>query len=229
MQQMGRVGVVWALAMVGLAGGIAEAQEHEVRAYIVPKLGNGSFLNPYRAKYITKAPSDLASSILIASPLKEVYEYMNEPAFFVVADATVEEHTALSAQPDVVALPANLDAPISAAALPTVQAKLEALKFPSTWVTTDHTYRQVLQVVARLCTLSQWWSDLFPGQRMFPVGTTLDTRINQMPASWRQQWQALAAQRGLDISTVSGTTLLRNALRIVVPQIPLVRLQGEDF
>lgn len=205
------------------------AQETEMRAYLVPKLGDGSMLNPFRAKYVVKGPTDQASSILITSPSKQGYDYENEPVLFVVADATVAEHSAMSAQPDVVALPANLDANIAAAALPAVQQKLEALKFPSNWVTTEHTYRQVLQVVARLCTFSQWWQGMFPGQRMFPVGTTLDTRINQMPSSWRQQWQAVAAAHGIDLSGIAGTVTLRVALRQIVPQIPVVTLLGEAF
>jgi hypothetical protein len=67
--------------------------------------------------------------------------------FFVAANVTTQQHNTIAAQADVIAIPADVNAEIGAAALSNVQTRLEQLRIPADWVTAGHTYRQVLKRV----------------------------------------------------------------------------------
>jgi hypothetical protein len=219
--------LVGVLAALVLTSGIAEAQEQLMaRFYLVPKIGVGTVPDPFRAKYVR--PDELGAGWNIVGRYVSM-DYGFENAFLVKADVTPSEHTTLSAQTDVLAVPADLDTLVSGAALPTVQSKLEALNLPASWVTTSHTYRQVMRTVRRVITFMQRYQGLFPADRVFAAGITLDTRLNQMTAAQRSRLQDVAVSLGLDTSGVTNTLTIRQALRVMADQLPDIAMGSETL
>jgi hypothetical protein len=201
---------VFAAVSVLLFAASAAAQT-EMRYYVVPRSGTGQFPTPYEPKYFNQFADPSAL------PFVGTMDYGLENVFLVAADLTPAQHTAVTANADVLAVPSPIDANVSALALPTVQAKLEAGNIPADWVTTAMTYQQVLSRVLRLVTLMQRFNGLFG--RLFAGGATLDTRINQLPVNARNALVSAAQSLGADTSTIQGTTLLRTALVIVADQL----------
>lgn len=188
------------------------------RFYIVPKIGDGATPETgIRPKYIADSGAPSASM-----------DYGLEDTFLVGAEVTVEQHTQLAAQLDVIAIPEDLDAVIGLTALTTVQTKLEGLHVPADWVTTSHTYRQVVRLVGKLFLYMQ----RFHARELrvfFEGAITLDTRVNQLTAAQRDAMLNAANDLGLDTSTITGPMLLRQALKIVADQIAAFTLFGETF
>lgn len=191
-----------------------------IRFYLVPKIGTGATpQDAFRPKYVADGG--------IAGVFQSL-DYGQEDAFLVAAEVTPAEHTALAAQTDVIAVPSPIGDQVSAVALSVVQSRLESLNMPGAWVTTQHTYRQVLRAVAGFIRLMQRLNGS-GGGRLFPVGITLDSRVNQLPVAVRQAFLAAAASLGLDTSAITGTMLIRVALKILADQLPPLTLGGETL
>lgn len=216
-----------ATLFVLLFGGfVTEAQETvALHFYIVPKIGDGqSIFTPFRPKYFRSAPFDDVT----LPPMLGAMDYGKEDAMLVGAQVTSAQHTTIAANLDVTAIPLGLDDTISAAALVTVQAKLEALKIPAGWVTTSHTYRQVIGFVGRIFMLLQRF-DGQQAQTFFASGITLDTRVNQLTASQRTAIQNAAASMGLDTSFVTGPMTIRQVFKTWADAMGPFTLAGETF
>lgn len=151
-----------------------------------------------------------------------------EPVMMVVADVTPSQHTVLSTQSDVLALPADTTQLISAIALPTVTSSLEALKLPATWVTTANTYQQVLHVVLAIFQFAGRFQTL-TGLSPFGGGFTLNSTISQLPAAARNGLTATAVDMGLSTAGVTGATTIRVMLLNVANQLPAYTIGGLTF
>ena len=92
-------------------------------------------------------------------------DYPSEASMLVRADVTDAQHTTLAAQIDVLAAPSPITTLVSAVALSRVQSILEGANIPAGWVTTSHSYRDVLRAVAKVMLLLQryhgQWGRLF--------------------------------------------------------------------
>lgn len=209
------LGVLFVLAVAGMA----EAQDElALRFYIVPKVGTGSSpMDPFRPKYIY----DLGVQ---ASWM----DYGREDAFLVGAEVSSAQHTSLASNLDVIAIPQGLDNTISVSALSTVQDKLEGMKVPAGWVTTSHTYRQVVGAVGRFFMLMQRF-DGMNARTFFESGITLDTRVNGLTAAQRNALQNAALSLGLDVSFVTPTMTIRAVLKGWIDQMGPFSLAGETF
>ena len=188
------------------------------RFYVVPKTGDGSSPeNSIRPKYI--GDGDVPYGAM---------DYGLEETYLVGAEVTSEQHTLLASQLDVTAIPADLDGLIGLTALSTVQSKLEGMYIPADWVTTSHTYRDVIRLTGKLFLYMQ----RFHGRQLrkfFEGGIALDTRVNQLTQAQRQAMEDAAVSLGLDVSGITGPMLLRQALKILADQIPPFVLFGETF
>ena len=140
-----------------------------------------------------------------------------EPVMLVWADVTNPQHTALSANTDVVSLPANIDNAISAGALNSVKAALEGLNIPAGWVTTGHTYRQVLRIVAGLFQFAQRFHGLH-GERLFGGSFTMETQFRDLPQAVRTKLTQAAESHDYDTSALSGTSTVRQILKFLADQ-----------
>jgi hypothetical protein len=218
-----------AVALV-LAAASAWAQT-DVALFLTPKIGDGTFLNAYRPKFVVVLPS--RDSGQLGDPALDItgaswMDYGFEALYLVKADVTAAQRTALSAQTDVLVVPANIDNTVSAAALARIQATLEAANLPSEWVTTALTYRQVLRRTRRIITFMQRWAGMFV-ERVFVNGITLDTRWNQLSPTVQQRLRDVAASLTLDTSSIANNTTMRTILRVVADQLPDITLGGETL
>jgi len=147
--------------------------------------------------------------------------YGREGWVFVAADVTNAEHTAIAANPDVVALPPNLDQQVGGA-LAATQAALETAKIPADWVTSGMTFRTVLKWSVRIvyivhCLYGR--DGLARTVKFFGAGIGLDSTIGDLPVGVRQRLITVAQRLGLDVSTITLATSLRAAMRIVGQQM----------
>jgi len=184
----------------------------EMRYYVVPKVDSGGIQGIF-PKYTDPGALGVGWNV---GPWQAM-DYGLENVFMLALNLTAQDHTTLTSQPDVLAVPSPIDANVSALALNTIQTKLEAGNIPADWVTTALTYRQCLSRVLRIITFMQRFRGTF-GQ-LFAGGATLDTRINQLPVNARTALTQAAQSMGADVSTITGTTLIRAALVIVADQI----------
>ena len=153
-----------------------------------------------------------------------------------VLDETPEEQsarTALIGQPDVLAFPPNLDGPVSSTALPIVQDALERFNMPVAWITTGHTYRQVLGAIIRVSMLLQRHHGLrvsaHRAPRLFEPGVTLNSRWNEFTQETQEQLLAMADSFKIDSTGVTGTMSLWEILLTLGARLPTVRVGGVDF
>lgn len=224
MQQRTAIGGFLVLAM--LMSGIAEAQI-DVRFYLVPKvLRTGGPLGEYFAPKYTD-PGELGAGWNLDGRWSAM-DYGLENLFLMGADVTVEEHTALNAQTDVIAIPSPISANVSAGALSVVRSRLEGANLPGNWVTTAFTYQQVLAIVGRVVAFAQRYQGLF-NAAIFAGGITLDTQINQLSQTQRNRLQTTANSFGLDYSGVTSTSTMRQVLKLIADQMPGFVLRGVQF
>jgi hypothetical protein len=150
-------------------------------------------------------------------------DYGFEPVFLVGAEVTAAQHAILAAQTDVLAVPANLDNNLSAAAVTATRNFLEILNVPAVWVTTAQTYRQVVRVIGGLFQFMQRLHGIQPS-RLFQAGTTLSTQYSQLPANSRASLLQAAQSFGYDTTSLSGTSTLRQILKVLADQWGSARL-----
>lgn len=186
------------------------------RFYVVPKDGDGTNDSPFRPKYIDDA--GLGYSAM---------DYGLEDTFLVACEVSDAQHTLLASQLDVIAIPAELDGLIGLPALATVQSKLEGLHIPADWVTTNHTYRDVIRLTGKLFLFMQRFHGTF--LRKFFLAVNLDTRINQLSQTQKTELLDVAASLGIDTSSVTQSMTLRRALKLLADQLPAFVLRGETF
>lgn len=179
------------------------------RLYLVPVIGTGTRQEPRRAKYF----SDFTRDTLPSSWM----DFGLEPVMLVGADVTNDQHLSISANIDVVSIPANIDATISALALTQVQNALEGMNIPANWVTTAMTYRFVLRVVVGMFQFAQRYQGL-GGGRLFGTGISLGTQFNQLPAAVRSRLIETAESFGYDTSSLSGNSTIRQILKFLGDQ-----------
>ena len=141
----------------------------------------------------------------------------------VAADVTDAQHALISAQTDVIAIPA-LDSTIpNATARNRVRNILEAGNIPGTWVTVGMTYRQIVRTVLSIWRFANRY--ISKGGWIFIGGITLDTTWAEIPAAAQQRLRDAAVEFGLDYSGVTGTTTIRQLLKGMADQFGDVEYQ----
>lgn len=130
-----------------------------------------------------------------------------EPVFLVGADVTNAQHTALGANADVSAAPANLASTVGAN-LATLQATLTGFKIPNSWITSGMTWATVLRWVFRICYLMQ----RFQRFGKFFDTLNLDSTVSQLSQTKRDRLNQAAQSIGLDTSGITGAMTIQQAL-----------------
>lgn len=198
------------------------------RFYLLPKIGTGSIdpFDPFRPKYTD--PDSLGAGWNIGGRWVAM-DYGIEDCFLMrIHDITPEEHTALNSQTDVIGVPSPLSDNVSAAALSVIQTRLEGMNIPANWVTTSHTYLQVLKAVRRAITFMQRFHGLYV-MKLFQAGITLDTQINQLTQAQRGRLIATADSLNLDTSGITNQMTIRQALKQIADQLPDVNIGGDTI
>lgn len=151
-------------------------------------------------------------------------DYGFDPVCLVgVENIAVDDHTAVVANGDVTALPADLTQQIGAQ-LALVQNALAGLNIPENWVQSTHTYLQVLRVVALVFQFAQRLNGALPNVRLFDTGVTLATRINQLPANVRTALSDAATSLGFSTAGLTGSSTLRVALKNMADQFSSIEV-----
>lgn len=172
-----------------------------IRSYLVPKVGDGTpKANPYRPAYLN-----------IIGALWHAVDFGMEPMMLVTCDLDEDRHAILSAQPDVVVMPADGERAGLGLA-----AALEARKIPATWVTSETTGADAKAMLGRCADLANKLQGA--GFRLFPEGKGLDSRLSSMAPRERQGLRAAVVDLRKDASGISDGMTMREALMSVMTQ-----------
>lgn len=207
---------VWALAIaIGLGTGYARAQEYTLAFYIVPKIGSGTFVDPYRPKYIGDMVGVQWSAM----------DYGLDPTFLVGANLTAEQHAFVAGQSDAYAIPPLETAVGGNPALNQTVNRLEQSSIPGSWVQATTTYRVLTGRVGRFCLILQRLHGRH-NKRLFEPGTTLDSNLTE---TLLQQLIDVGTSFGLNTAGFSTALTVREALILLADQLPPFSLAGEAF
>lgn len=140
-------------------------------------------------------------------------DFGGEDVMLVVGLMDSTRHSAVSANPDVLSLPENLDQNLPAGAVTVAQTFLEARNIPAGWLNTTFTHRRVLRRVAAMFQFAQRYQGITGNAKIFTTGVDLSTRWNQLPIRVRQNLKAAGDSMNFDTGNLSGTSTLRQILR----------------
>lgn len=189
-----------------------------IRFYIVPIVGSGQGFSAINAPaYIVSAGGLVLQNI----------NYGGEPNSLVMADVTNAQNTTITANNDVIAIPANIENNVGVGAVTAVQTALESINIPGDWVTTAFTYRDILKFVGGLFFFAQRYYGLF-GLRLFRGGVTLSTKFSDLPTNERQRLIDCASSLAYDTSALSGTSTIKQILRTIGLQWPRIILSRNE-
>lgn len=173
------------------------------RWYLLPIIGTGiTRADGRRPKYI----ADLG-----IRPWS-MMDYGLLPVAILMADVTAQQHTDLTANSDVRAIPLNLDSTVGAGAVTATRNALEALSIPGNWVGASTTWRVVLRTTAGLFQFAQRVHGRF-GVTLLESGVTLDTTWTQLPQGAKDILLTTAQELGIDTSQATGSTTLRQIFK----------------
>jgi len=160
--------------------------------FIIPIEGSGTKQDQFREKYIPAL--GVARAIV---PFDDVA--------ICWANVTAGQASAISANPDVVTIP-PLDNTIALAA---TTSALEAIGIPAQWLQAGMTYRQVLRIVIAMAQFLQRAEG-----RGFKLGIAArkELTVSAVPLATRQAFLSAAADLGVDVSDITGSTTIRVAL-----------------
>lgn len=228
MRQVMQRSVAAVVLALSLASGVFAQEVSTVRYYVIPKTGTGAFTDPIRPKYVKELATQGQPSVQFSS-----MSYGLEDTFLVSAKVTPTQHTTLTSNIDVIALPADIESKVSLAALSVVKTRLDGLYVPSDTITTDMTYKDTIREVGKIFLLMQRYHGLY-GQKFFQNGGDLDVQLRTLTghrADLLAAAQDLASTYGFQLNTtgIKGTTTVREALHIIAAQLPGFTLGGVTF
>jgi hypothetical protein len=145
-------------------------------------------------------------------------DYGLMPTALLWADVTPAQQTQAEGLSDVITIPENIDQAVGTAnALSQVQAALEALHIPGGWITTAHTYREIMRKVAGLFQFSQRYHGRHAAA-LIRAGYDLSSLISDLPTNVRLSLNDTAQSLGYDTNPIAGSWTVRQALRYLADQ-----------
>lgn len=162
------------------------------------------------AKYFSNVDGDISARL-------SIHHYGLIDVALVRASVTQAQHTFLSVQTDVISFPGNINSTIPAALLPAVRNRLEALRIPAGWATTETTWRQLLRVIGSVFQIAQRHRSLH-GEALIPEGADLSISWSEVPAARRGRVAATVESMGYTTDGITGSTTVRQTLRILAQQ-----------
>lgn len=177
-----------------------------IRYYVMPVSREGSIRGP---KYFRWPRNGNPTGIACRW---NMIDYGLIDQAIVVADVTAAQNTTLAANSDVLAIPINVDSKLNATAVSAAETYLEGIGMPAHWVTTSHTYRAVLRIVAGTFLYMQRVTALL-GRSITLTGGVLGVQMQNIAADIRAAMQQAADEQGFDYSGVMATTTVRQVLK----------------
>jgi hypothetical protein len=188
-----------------------------IRFYIVPLEVVAGVLTRRGPKYFSWPFDPDAPALIPADVRWEMRDFGLQPTGLVAADVTPAQNTALSAQADVITVPANLDNNVGAANLATVRSKLESIGIPGDAIVASTDYRHIVRGIIAIFAVAQRLDGL-QGGAIFTDNRTLATTLGELSAGARQQLQDAATELGYDYSSLTLASTLRDVLKTLANQ-----------
>jgi hypothetical protein len=184
------------------------------RIHLMPMSGTGA------NRFDPRIPKYLAE---FGAAQWQIVDYGSQDVALVALDADSATHSTLTAHSDVLTVPANLENTPSAGAVTTTRNALEALNIPGGWVNTSTAWRTIVRVVVGMFLWNQrYWvirsGNVGNGRQSILDGVSLDSTVSQIPAASRTDMNAAATSLGVDTSSITGATTVRQALQIIGQQ-----------
>ena len=167
----------------------------------------------------------------IANSTWAMIDYGIEPWALVCGDLSPTDDATIVGKADAFGLPTDLSPVLTAGQVTAIQNKLEAINLPADWVSTSLTWVQVVRIVCGIMGLLQRYMFYAGATSLFTGSVTLTTTIGALPLNARTNLLNAATDLNLDVSSITGSTTIRQALGIVGQQfaaIPL-RLAGQTI
>lgn len=133
------------------------------------------------------------------------------------ADILDADHTILIGHADVLSIPINLDAKLTAGAVTTARDYLESINIPAGWVSTADTYRGVLRSVLGIFFFIQRVTAL-TGQPINWGSLSLNIQWQNIPSVWQNAMLQAAGEMGYSVNGLTSTTALRVILKSMADQ-----------
>lgn len=155
----------------------------------------------------------------VMAPGSPIVDYGHEPWMFVYADLSPSDDTLLTSEPDVIALPFNLDQNLTAGQVTNTKNKLEVINIPAGWVTTSLTWRQVVRVVLGIFTFRGRYEVIYAqangsvAPSMFSGGITLDSTFSSLPQAMQDAMVATAQSFNISTAGLTAGTTIRTILK----------------
>lgn len=176
-----------------------------VSLYVMPLAGTGAKGDPRRPKY---------RDALFPSLAWDMWDYGDNPWCLVgVVDVPAAVDAQIAGQPDVFALPQDLDATVGGVgARNAIRSRLEAAEIPGTWVQTTTTYRAIVRMVGGCCQFAQRYQGTVGGV-LFPGAVTLDSTFGSLAPAQRAGMLGAAASLGMSTATWTAAATLRSVMQ----------------
>lgn len=183
-----------------------------IRLYLMPISGAGTKADPRRPAYV--------DTILTPNAVPwSMMDYGYRPTCMVAADVTDTVNTLLIANADVYAFPAGFET--SGATVgsqsSSLTSTLEAFAIPAQWVQPSSTYLSVAHTVGGMFQFLQRMNGLMGNVDPF-AGATLNTQIRNLAQATQDNITAAGLSFGWNLSGISSTTTLRNAIKYMADQ-----------
>lgn len=128
------------------------------------------------------------------------------------ADVTDPQHTSVSGNADVLALPLNLDSTLTGGSVTSTRDFLEAFNIPANWITGGQTWRSLLRTVTGMFLYVQRVTAIV-GETLDFQAVPLNAQINDFPQVWQTALAQAAADMGFDYTGITGATTVRILLK----------------
>lgn len=189
------------------------------RFYIVPTVAGPR--GHRAAKYMFAAPVFVAGERIYDASAK--YYGTEDVGILLVRGITPTDHAIISADPDVIAIPENLEATMTQGQVDATKAFYDSLNIPSGWINTSRTVLQVLKITTGIFFFNQKWNGLSgsAGTSPFKEGLNLNTQYNQLSelnkARLLMIFDTFPTDIGgpIDTSSLTATSTIGDAMRLL--------------
>lgn len=186
------------------------------RFYVLPKVTETGVINGLGPKYLIGVGIHFQGM-----------DYGLETIYVLGAEVSPAQHASISANSDVIAVPANLDAQVGGN-LAAVKSALQSVHIPAAWIVSTHTYREIIGIVGNAFQFLQRLNGRWR-KSVFESGITLATTFAQLTQNQRDVLRNVADSFGMDYSAITGATTIEDALFILADQLGSFPLFGEVF
>lgn len=128
---------------------------------------------------------------------------------------TQAHHDALTANPDVIGLPEDLQAQMTVGQVTGAQNFMEGINIPAGWVNTSRTVGATLKIMVGLFEFFQTWRGLTGDRHGSPLnsGMAMNDEFNSMSLLNRSRLVVTMDRMNVDVSGLTGTSTLREIMQ----------------